>query len=47
MEINKVEEIMQLVIAPKDYRKVIKKPKIRLPIDNNAPKLKKLSNREA
>jgi hypothetical protein len=47
IEIDKVEEIMQLVVAPKDYRKVIKKPKIRLPIDNNAPKLKKSSNREA
>jgi hypothetical protein len=38
---------MQLVVAPKDYRKVIKKPKTRLPTDNNAPKLKKSSNREA
>ena len=49
IEINKVEEIMQLVIAFKDYRKVVKKPKIRLPkirllIDNDALKLKKSSN---
>ena len=47
MEINEVEEIIQLVVAPKDYKKVVKKPKTRLPIDNNAPELKKSSNREA
>jgi hypothetical protein len=44
IEINEVEEIIQLVIAPKDYRKVIKKPKTRLPINNNALELKKSSN---
>jgi hypothetical protein len=47
MEINKVEEIIQLVVAPKDYKKVIKKLKTRLPINNDALKLKKSSNREA
>jgi hypothetical protein len=47
IEINKVEEIIQLVIAPKDYRKVIKKPKTRLSTNNNTLKLKKSSNREA
>jgi hypothetical protein len=47
IEINEVEEIVQLVVAPKDYKKVIKKLKTRLPINNNAPKLKKSSNREA
>jgi hypothetical protein len=44
IEINKVKEIIQLIIAPKDYRKIIKKLKTRLPINNNAPKLKKSSN---
>jgi hypothetical protein len=47
IEINKVKEIIQLVIAPKNYRKVVKKPKTRLPIDNDTPKLKKSSNQEA
>jgi len=44
IEINKVKEIIQLVVVPKDYGKVVKKLKTRLPIDNNAPKLKKSSN---
>jgi hypothetical protein len=44
IEINKVEEIVQLVVAPKDYRKVVKKPKTRLSINNDALKLKKSSN---
>jgi hypothetical protein len=44
IEINKVEEIIQPVVAPKDYRKVIKKPKTRLPTNNNTLKLKKSSN---
>ena len=44
IEINKVKEIVQLIIAPKDYRKIIKKLKTRLPIDNDAFKLKKSSN---
>jgi hypothetical protein len=35
------------MVAPKDYKKVIKKPKTRLPIDNDAFKLKKSFNREA
>jgi hypothetical protein len=47
IEINKVEEIIQLVVAPKDYRKIIKKYKAKPPIDNNALELKKSSNREA
>ena len=44
IEINKVEEIIKLVVAPKNYRKIIKKPKTRLSINNNAPELKKSSN---
>ena len=44
IEINKVEEIIQLVVAPKDYRKIIKKHKAKPPIDNNALELKKSSN---
>jgi hypothetical protein len=47
MEINEVEEIIQSVIAPKDYRKIIKKHKAKPPIDNNALELKKSSNQEA
>ena len=44
IEINKVKEIIQLVVTPKNYRKIIKKLKTRLPINNNALKLKKSSN---
>jgi hypothetical protein len=44
IEINKVKEIVQLIIAPKDYRKIVKKPKTRLSINNNAPELKKSFN---
>jgi hypothetical protein len=44
IEINEVEEIIQPVIAPKDYRKIIKKHKAKPPIDNNALELKKSSN---
>jgi hypothetical protein len=44
IEINKVEEIVQPVIAPKDYGKIIKKHKVKPPIDNNALELKKSSN---
>jgi hypothetical protein len=47
MEINKVEEIIQLIIAPKDYRKIVKKHKVKPLIDNDALELKKSSNREA
>ena len=47
MEIDEVEEIVQPVVAPEDYGKVIKKLKVRLLTDNNAPELKKSSNREA
>ena len=47
MEIDEVEEIVQPVVAPEDYGKVVKKPKARLPTDNDAPELKKSSNREA
>ena len=35
------------MIAPEDYRKVVKKLKARLLTDNDALKLKKSSNREA
>jgi hypothetical protein len=44
MEINKVKEIIQLVIAPKDYKKIIKKHKAKPLIDNNTLELKKSSN---
>ena len=47
MEIDEVEEIVQPVVAPEDYGKVVKKPKARLLTDNDAPELKKSSNREA
>ena len=47
IEINEVKEIVQPVIALKDYGKVVKKPKARLLTDNDAPELKKSSNREA
>jgi hypothetical protein len=44
IEINEVKEIVQLVVAPKDYRKIIKKHKVKPLIDNNALELKKSSN---
>jgi hypothetical protein len=47
IEINEVEEIIQLVVAPKDYKKIIKKHKAKPPIDNDALELKKSFNREA
>jgi hypothetical protein len=47
MEIDEVKEIVQPVIVSEDYRKVVKKLKIRLFINNDALELKKSSNREA
>ena len=47
MEIDEVEEIVQPAVTLKDYRKVIKKLKVRLLINNDALELKKSFNREA